>query len=374
MSDPVAANPFDRQWEDTGRDVLNAVERVGRSGWYILGSEVQAFEAALGEVVGASHVIGCASGLDALEIGLRSLGIQPGDRVLTTPLTAFATALSIVRAGGVPVFVDVDQQGLLDLDAAAERLAAGDVRYMVPVHLFGAAVSLEGLAELRDRFELRIVEDAAQAVAATRDGHRVGSAGQATALSFYPTKNLGALGDGGALTTDDEGVEGLARSLRDYGQSKKYVHDHLGLNSRLDEVHAAVLRDAFLPRLGGWHERRAAHAKRYVEGIDNAEVCVISESFPAGSVWHLFPVCVRPEHREAFLGMLRDGGVQAGIHYPVLAPEQAALESSPGGFEVVGDLANAKAMKASEVSLPINPYLRDDEIDRVIARINRWRP
>ena len=208
---PIAMNDFGRQWADTGPAVLEAVSRVGASGWYILGPEVDSFERALAALLGRRFAVGCASGLDAIEISLRCLGLKPGDKVLTTPLSAFATALAILRAGGRPVFVDVDDAGSLDLDRCRAVLERDrSIRFLLPVHLFGHPCNLERLAELKSRFQLKLVEDCAQAIGARFGAQPVGSAGDVSALSFYPTKNLGALGDGGAIATDDPSQIGRA--------------------------------------------------------------------------------------------------------------------------------------------------------------------
>ena len=185
-----------------------------------------------------------------IELALRVLGLQPGDKVLTTPLSAFATTLAIVRAGGHPVFVDTDEQGLLDLDLADDALQQdAEIRFMVPVHLYGRCLDMGHLMDIQSRHGIPVIEDCAQALGAAHDGRPAGSVGRVATLSFYPTKNLGALGDGGALVTDDPEVAELAGRLRDYGQSAKFEHVHMGMNSRLDELHAAVLEDVFLPRL-----------------------------------------------------------------------------------------------------------------------------
>lgn len=370
----IEANPFGRQWAVVGDAALAAVRRVGESGWYVLGSEVAGFESALAAFTGRGFAVGCASGLDAIEIGLRALDLPRGAAVLTTPSSAFATALAILRAGGVPHFVDVDESGLLDLDAAAEHLARHpEVRFAVPVHLFGHAMDLERLAALRDRFALAIVEDCAQAIGARSRGAAVGSVGQVAALSFYPTKNLGALGDGGAVLTDRASLAARARRLRDYGQSDKYVHAELGLNSRLDELHAAVLHDAFLPRLAAWTERRAAIAARYASGLENPCVRVVAPPAGSASVWHLHPVRVTGGARDELLAALRTDGVQAAVHYPTPIPDQPALRDVPG-VRVHGELRRAKSLAMEELSLPIHPLLEDAEIDRVIELVNRWRP
>ena len=369
----IPANPFDRQWAAIGPDVVQAVERVGASGWYVLGQEVESFEQAFAAQSGTTRAVGCASGLDAIEIGLRALGLAPGERVLTTPLSAFATSLAILRAGGVPCFVDVDASGLLDLDEVEKRLSDdSSLRFLLPVHLFGHALDLERLANLRDRFGLRILEDAAQAALARSSGLAVGSVGQATAVSFYPTKNLGALGDGGCVLSNDEHIADDCCAIRDYGQSAKYVHDRYGMNSRLDELHAAVLRSAMLPRLSDWTARRRQIAARYRDGLDGGAVALPPVPERSESVWHLFPVLVQEGDRNHLLEHLVSSGVQAGAHYPRLASEQPALPPDPK--QELGELTNARRFRDSEVSLPIHPYLRDDEIDRVVALVREWQP
>ena len=370
----ILMNDFKRQWHDLGADCLRAVERVGSSGWYVLGGEVRAFEAALAKLSGVGSAVGCANGLDAIEIALRAMDIQPGDKVLTTPLSAFATTLAIVRAGGVPVFVDVDTSGHLDVDLAEQVLQTyGDIRFMVPVHLFGHPMNLLRLQAVRDRYGIAVVEDAAQAVGASFGAMPVGSAGQAATLSFYPTKNLGALGDAGALLTSDPALTERFRCLRDYGQSQKYVHSTLGMNSRLDELHAATLHDAMLPRLIAWTRRRREIARRYAEGIDHSGVSLVRPPAGADSVWHLFPVLVAPGLRQDFMRHLSDHQVQSGIHYPALIPRQEAMRSV-SGMQVIGSLDNANRLSASEVSLPIHAYLSDDEVERVISVVNAWSP
>ncbi len=367
----ILLNDFKRQWANTSAAVLEAVARVGASGWYVLGSEVKQFEDDLARASSVGQVIGCASGLDAIELALRALDLPPGAKVLTTPLSAFATTLAIVRAGCVPVFVDVDEFGLIDL-GGCERALAEDpsIRALVPVHLFGHALDLGRLAALRERLGVAIIEDAAQSLGAGFGGKPVGSVGQLTATSFYPTKNLGALGDGGAVFTSDPALAARCRSLRDYGQSKKYVHDSLGLNSRLDELHAGILRTAFLPRLAGWTERRREIAASYCEQLHNPRVRVPGAPAGSQSVWHLFPVLVGPAVRDDFMRWLLQHGVRSGIHYPHLIQSQQALAGVP--FEVRGPLSQAEAYAAGEVSLPIHPYLDDGEVARVVDAVNRW--
>jgi dTDP-3-amino-3,4,6-trideoxy-alpha-D-glucose transaminase len=367
----VLMNDFQRQWQEIGKQVLEATRTVGESGWYVLGSAVKQFEQNLASQWQLPHVIGCANGLDAIEIGLRVLGIKPGDKVLTTPLSAFATTLAIMRCGGIPVFVDVDSRGLLDLLIAEQALQADpSIRFMVPVHLYGHALCLRTLKRLREQYSLQIVEDCAQAIGARSGGQPVGSIGQMAATSFYPTKNLGAMGDGGAVICNDAELALKARCLRDYGQSQKYLHSEFGLNSRLDELHAAILDVAMLPKLGSWTRRRQEIALRYIDGIKHPKVRLPSKPEDSDSVWHLFPLIVDSQ-REQLQACLAAAGIHSGVHYPILITSQPALLAL-GQPQIFGALNNAQRYATHELSIPIHPYLNDDEVTRVIDAINTW--
>ena len=367
----IPLNDFERQWQDTREDALAALEEVGASGWYILGREVRDFERELAQYWGLPHAVGVASGLDAIEIALKTLGCGAGDRVLTTPLSAFATTLAIVKLGAVPVFVDIDERGLIDLAACRSALAARpDIRFLLPVHLYGQALDMRQLRELREKFECRMVEDCAQSIGALDRGEATGSAGQMAAVSFYPTKNLGALGDGGAILTGDPALGEAVRQLRDYGQSSRYRHDAVGYNSRLDELQAAYLRRVAMRRLPEWTAARRRTAARYLAEIRHPAIRIPTAPAGTASNGHLFPVLVAPERKADFMGWLRSQGVECGEHYPVLIPEQQALQRIP--FEVMGELERARHFSRSEVSLPVHSYLREDEIAQVIAACNSW--
>ena len=361
----ILQNDFKRQWEVVEPAVLSAVRRVGASGRYILGQEVERFEQALARIWGASHAVGVANGMDAIEIALRALDLRPGQKVLTTAFSAFATTLAILRAGGVPVFVDVDDNGNIDLEQCRDVFSRErSIRFFVPVHLYGNPLDLEKLAGLREDFDLVIVEDCAQAIGAKQGGRNVGTVGQAAATSFYPTKNLGALGDGGALLTNDPRTASRARALRNYGQSDHYVHDELGLNSRLDELHAAVLSDALLPNLERWTETRRQIAARYLRELH--PIRTINPAPSAEPVWHLFPIFVEAAERDKVRERLRERGVASGVHYPRLIPEQPAMKLSVT-HEVAIEPVNARRLAGSEISLPIHPFLREDEVQTVIT-------
>jgi dTDP-3-amino-3,4,6-trideoxy-alpha-D-glucose transaminase len=360
----VAANDFARQWEEIGADAIAAVDRVGRSGRLVLGAEVAGFEGQLADWWGVNHAVGVASGLDALEIALRCADIGRGDRVLTTPLTAFATTLAILRAGATPVWCDVDESGAMDLAAAAAALRSdGGIRAVLPVHLYGHPMSPSALEALAERHEVVVVEDCAQSAGARREGRPTGAAGPVAATSLYPTKNLGAMGDGGVVLTDDEALAERARRLRNYGQERRDHHVEQGLNSRLDELHAAILWSAHLPRLDGWLQRRGAIAKRYVEALDGSALRPLCPAEGA-SANHLFAVEVTEGDVEDWARRFSAEGVAVGRHYPVLCCDQPAC----GGAGVaIGDLPTARRLAAAELSLPIHPHLTDDEVEHVIA-------
>ena len=354
----IQLNHFERQWRDTREGVLEAVAAVGESGRYILGQEVREFEIALAQHWTTAHAVGVASGLDAIEISLHVLKCQPGDRVLTTPLSAFATTLAIVKLGAVPVFVDTDEFGLIDLHACRKVLEKRrDIRFLVPVHLYGHALNLPQLRALQEEFRCLIVEDCAQSISATFDGLPAGSVGEMAATSFYPTKNLGAIGDGGAIVTNKANFASAVRSLRG--------------SSRLDELQAAILRRVYLPKLSQWTERRRQIASQYLNGICNPQVRPLGRPSGSDSVWHLFPVLVDPQRKQDFVVYLKRNGIQSGEHYPIPIPDQDALAHVE--HEVIGDFPVATRIAQSEVSLPIHPYLTEAEVARVIEVSNAYR-
>jgi dTDP-4-amino-4,6-dideoxygalactose transaminase len=359
----VPANDFPIQWDDIRGDAQAALERVGTSGWLILGKELAAFERELAEWWGVGFAVGVASGLDAIEIALRVAGIGRGDRVLTTPLTAFATTLAIIRVGADPVWCDVDDTGGLDLEQADRALTRDPtIRAIVPVHLYGHPLDPVALEHLASEHQVVVVEDCAQSAGASRDGRPTGCVGIASAVSLYPTKNLGAMGDGGVVLTGDAEIAAHARVLRDYGRTATHHHEELGLNSRLDELQAAIMRSAHLPRLDDWLARKQVIANRYARALAGS---VLRPILPAGgrSAHHLFPVEVMSGSATTFAGRLEEARISTGRHYPVLCSEQRALD---GRGEIIGTLTVARRLAELEVSLPIHPYLRDEQVDQVI--------
>ncbi|HUE86730.1 MAG TPA: DegT/DnrJ/EryC1/StrS family aminotransferase [Vicinamibacterales bacterium] len=336
--------------QDDAAAVRAAIDRVIASGWFVLGPEVEAFEAEFAAACSAPHAIGVGTGTDAITLILRALGIGPGDEVITSPLSAAYSALAIMMAGARPVFADIDSRRLtLDPDAAAAQVTSR-TRAILPVHLYGQAADMKGLEQVAGRHGLAIVEDACQAHLATCAGRPVGTIGVAGAFSFYPTKNLGALGDGGAVVTSDPALAERIKRLRNGGQTSRYHHLEPGANSRLDEVQAAILR-ARLPFLPRWTERRRALARRYRERLAGAAVFVPAE-FDPGHVYHLFPVLTPA--RDALQAHLTEAGVETLIHYPVPIPRQPALAATQPA-----ECPAADRVCAEVVSLPMYPSLSD---------------
>jgi dTDP-3-amino-3,4,6-trideoxy-alpha-D-glucose transaminase len=368
----ILQNDFKRQWQFVEEPVWDAVRRVGASGQYILGKEVEVFESALAGFWGVSHAVGTANGLDAIEIGLRCLDLQPGERVLTTPFSAFATTLAIIRAGGVPLFVDVDDFGGIDLRQCRQVLEKDEsIRFLVPVHLYGLPLRMEELARLKTDFRLQIVEDCAQSIGASFAGIKTGTVGQAAATSFYPTKNLGAMGDAGALLTNDPALAEKAKALRNYGQTAHYIHSQLGLNSRLDELHAAIMHEAFLPNLANWTEARRRVAEKYLTQIRHRSIQLFFPDRGMEAVWHLFPILADEGLRDQLQTYLKSCGIMTGLHYPRLICDQAALQK--GAWQSAVDPVNARRLASRELSLPIHPFLTEQEVDHIIAACNSYR-
>ncbi|MAQ36044.1 MAG: erythromycin biosynthesis sensory transduction protein eryC1 [Thioclava sp.] len=341
-----------------------AVMRVLESGWYILGPEVEAFEAEWAEYCGASHAVGLGNGLDALILALRTLDVGPGDEVIVPSNTYIATWLAVSAVGAIPVPVEPDT-ATHNIDPA--RLAAAvteRTKVLLPVHLYGQPADLDPILKLAREKGIAVVEDAAQAHGARYKGQRIGAHGDVVCWSFYPGKNLGALGDGGAITTNREDLADRIRVLRNYGSREKYVNEIKGVNSRLDPIQAAVLR-AKLPYLDAWTERRREIATAYGEGLAGGKLIPPHVPNWAEPAWHLY--VVRSPRRDALQARLKDAGIGTLIHYPIPPHMQIAyaeLDFSADAFP------GAKQLAREVLSLPIGPHLlRNDvrEIMRVIA-------
>ena len=345
---------------DDADAVREAIDRVVTRGWFVLGPEVEAFETEFAAASGARYAIGVGNGTDALALLLRTVGPEPGDEVLVPAMTAAFTGLAVVAAGFRPVIVDVDADTLTIDPAACAAAITPRTRAIVPVHLYGQSADMQAIGVLAARHRLAIVEDCCKAQLATSRGAPVGLSGIGGAFSFYPTKNLGALGDGGAVITNDAEVARRIRQLRNGGQTSRYLHAEAGVNSRLDEIQAAILR-ARLPHLAPWTSRRRELAALYRRSLAPG-VRAIPER-DAGHVYHLFPV--RTSHRDPLQAALSSAGIETLIHYPVALSDQPAFTASPPASCPAAALAGRELL-----SLPLHPRLTDDDIARVADAVS----
>lgn len=363
----ILMNDFIAEPEAHIQAQLRAVERVIRSGWYVLGKEGVEFERLWAERCGTSHAIGVANGMDAIEIALRALDIGPGDEVITTPMTAFASVLAILRAGATPVLADIHaEDGLLDIESV-RRCISADTKAILLVHLYGRVARMREWQDLCDESNIHLIEDCAQSHLAEQDGQAAGSFGIAGAYSFYPTKNLGALGDGGALVTNSAKIADKAAVLRNYGQSVRYHHPELGMNSRLDEMQAAILL-ARLEWLAESTQKRRDIAARYYAGFSNPAITTLRQ--PESSLshaYHLFVICT--QHRESLQQHMTDSGVQTLIHYPIPIHHQEkckTLRHDPAGLQ-------ASELHANQcLSIPCHPTMSAEDVDTVIDAVNAY--
>ena len=345
--------------------VDGAIARVLESGWYILGGEVVAFEREFAAYLGANHAVAVASGTDALHLSLRACGVGPGDFVLTVSHTAVATAAAIGLCAASPVFVDIVPDGYtMDpdrLEDAVRGFRGGRLRAVVPVHLYGHPADMEAIVEIARRHDLRVVEDCAQSHGATFRGKRTGTLGDIAAFSFYPTKNLGALGDGGMVVTDDPGLAENVRLLREYGWKERYVSTVEGLNSRLDELQAAVLR-VKLPHLDAENEARRRIAAIYDSLLAETALALPKTRPDVTHVYHQY--VIRTSRRDALKTRLKEKGIGTLIHYPVPVHRQPAYSGlRPGG----NSLPKTEEIAREILSLPMFPELREEQA-RTVAR------
>lgn len=381
-----------RQYAAIQAEIRSAIERVCASQQFVLGPEVEALEAEVAAYVGAKYAVGCASGTDALWLALAAAGVGPGDRVITTPFSFFASASSIVRAGAVPVFVDTDPE-TLNLDASEVRTAVErkirnkdtKVKALLPVHLYGQCADMTAFQTLAAEHGLALIEDAAQAIGAKWDGKSAGSMGVAAAFSFYPTKNLSAYGDAGMVTTNDLGVADHMRRLRNHGSPERYLHTEFGWNARMDAIQAAVLR-VKLNHIDDWNGRRRRHAETYTHLLQKAALIAQqtslkpttansteSASFPvqilstSPQAFHIFhQYVIRAERRDELRAFVRSRGIGSEVYYPIplhLQPVFAYL-----GYKR-GDLPEAERAAKEVLALPMFPELTQEEIQAVVGAI-----
>ena len=336
-----------------------AVARVLESGWYILGPEVEAFESEWAAYCEAKHAVGLANGLDALTLALRALDIGSGDEVIVPSNTYIATWLAVTEVGATPVPVEPDPQTYNIDPARIEAAITPRTRALLPVHLYGQPADMTPILEIARRHDLRVVEDGAQAHGARYKGRRIGAHGDIVCWSFYPGKNLGALGDAGAITTNDSALAQRVEVLRNYGSRQKYINEERGMNSRLDPIQAAVLR-VKLSYLDAWTERRRAIATVYSKKLDGIELILPYVPNWADPVWHLY--VLRHAERDTLQTHLTEQGVGTLIHYPIPPHMQAAyskLGYAQDAFPIARDMAG------EVLSLPIGPHLSSAQIDAV---------
>ncbi len=352
-------------YDDLRPEIDAAIARVSASGWYILGPEVDRFEQAFAAYTESREAIGCATGLDALILVLMAMDIGPGDEVLVPAHTFVATWLAVSRVGARPVPVDVDPDTLnMTATGLVEKITRA-TKVIIPVHLYGIPVDLAPIMEIARQHGLRVVEDAAQAHGARWDGRRVGAQADAACWSFYPAKNLGAMGDGGAVTTNDTALAERIRLLGNYGAVRKYENLEIGMNSRLDPLQAAILA-VKLDKLDTWNTHRVRVAQIYLDGLTDTDLTLPHIPAKADPVWHLF--VVRTDRREALLSALSDAGIQTQIHYPIAPFDQpcyADLNLSGEDFPVATGAAK------QVLSLPIGPHMPLDDAHRVVDTLQR---
>src|SRR6202040_2146798 len=348
-----------------------AIARVLESGQYILGPVAERFESDFAAFLGLAHGIGCASGTDAIELALRACGIGAGDLVFTVSHTAVATVAAIERAGAIPVLVDIEAGGVVmetaGLAAGWRKPPPGRPAAILPVHLYGEPADLITIGELARAQGLRVIEDCAQSHGAHYRGRPAGSFGDIACFSFYPTKNLGALGDAGIIATEDSSLAAAAREIREYGWRERYVSARSGINTRLDPIQAAILA-VKLPRLERDNQRRQAIAARYDEGLASLPIALPPRRVNASHVFHQY--VIRSQKRDRLREHLRAAAIGTGIHYPVpvhLHPAyRGRVAAGPTG------LRNSERVAGEILSLPIYPQLADAAVDRVIGEIRRF--
>lgn len=363
----ILMNDFKRQAQHWIEEELVAMRRVLESGWYVLGEEVDKFEKEFATASNVSHCVGVANGLDAIEIGLRASGVGQGDEVITTPMTAFATLLAIYRAGATPVLADIDlETGLLDVKSA-ERCVSKKTKGVLLVHLYGHVAKMDEWVSFCKANKIELFEDCAQSHLAKWSGKTAGNFGSWGAYSFYPTKNLGAIGDAGALVTNDANIAAASQSLRNYGSAERYYHDRLGLNSRLDPLQAALL-SVHLKYLEESTQKRREIGARYRNEISNSKIRhLAAPQHQENHCYHLFVVMT--DRRAELMQHLKEKDVQSIIHYPVCHQHQ---KSVPSILQDQKGLARSEKFAKECLSIPCHPWMTEKEVSTVIQALNSF--
>jgi len=353
-----------KTYEELKTELDLAVHRVMNSGWYIQGEELEAFESEFAEYCCTKYCIGVGNGLDALHLILRAYAIGPGDEVIVPSHTFIATWLAVTYAGAKLIPIDISNDNTYTINTELiEAAITKKTKAIIPVHLYGRVADMSPIMHIASKYGLKVIEDAAQAHGARYHGQRAGSIGDAAAFSFYPGKNLGAFGDGGAITTNDAELASKLFSMRNYGSSTKYVHDVLGLNSRLDPIQAVVLR-VKLKCLDKWNSRRLSLAACYHQQLSKSNVVLPTESDGFESAYHLF--VIRTHHRDLLQSKLKEVGIDTLIHYPIPPHKQGAYASMKDFSLPVAELLSREVL-----SLPMGPHLTNNEAHEVAKNITR---
>lgn len=360
----IKFNDFTKDYFDTKKKLSSIFDRVLKSGLYILGKELSDFEREFANYLGVKYAIGVGNGLEALQISLMALGVQKGDEVITTPISAAATTLAILAVGAKPVFVDVTSKGLIDPDLIPNKINK-KTKAILPVHLYGQPVDLDKIKNIASRRHLYLIEDACQAHGSSYRNKKIGSFGNIACFSFYPTKNLGAIGDGGAIVTNDKKLAQICQQIRNYGQKNKYNHIRFGINSRLDDLHAAIL--AFkLKFLDEKNQKRKSLAKKYMQNLSDISSVKIVTDMQDESNFHLF--VIRSKRRNELQRFLRQNGISTDIHYPKILPKQNSLKhvASSTKFE------KADKFVKEILSLPCHPQMTINQVNFICSKIREF--
>ena len=367
MSDPILFGELKSQYRSIEREVRAAIDEVLESAWYIFGKNCTAFEEEFAAYVGAKHAVGVGNGTEAIQLALTAVGVRPGDEVITVANTCVPTVTGIVSSGATPRLVDTDPTTLTIDPARLEAAITAKTKAIVPVHLYGHPCEMGPILSVASAHGVAVVEDCAQAHGAKYQGKQCGTFGAAAAFSFYPSKNLGAYGDGGAVTTNDDSVRARLRMLRNYGEETRYHHTVKGINSRLDEIQAAILR-VKLRHLDAWNDARRERAARYLDQLKGLPLTLPAEAPWARSVQHLF--VIRSPQRDALQAYLKERNITTLLHYPVpihLQQVYADLNYAPGAFPAAEKACN------EVLSLPMYSELPFEHIDRICDAIREWR-
>ncbi len=374
MNSTLIKVPFvDLTWQNQPLQakITEAIQTVIDRGDFVLGQALAEFETAFAQACGVEYAVGVASGTAALALALQAYGIGAGDEVLVPANTFVATLMGVIQAGAKPILVDCHlDTALIDLAAAAQRITP-NTRAILPVHLYGQMVSPQQLQDFARSYNLIIFEDAAQAHLASREGYRAGSVGVAAGFSFYPSKNLGAFGNGGMLVSNDPEISQKARSLRNYGAPSKYFHTDIGTNSRLDSIQAAIL-NIKLPHLEGWNRSRQRAARQYdrlLAPLADQGILPVRDETETGHVYHLYVIRILPHcpvERQQLQEQLTAVGIQTGIHYPIPCHLQPAYRYL--GYQQ-GDFPNSEILCEEIVSLPMYPGISEEQIETVVEQI-----